>query len=238
MRRFLVAETPREGTELRLSPEETKHCTRVLRLQAGDRLLLADGKGTEAEAELLGTEKQGALVRVLHVREAPQRPFRLDLLQAPLKGARMDWLVEKACELGVNAIHPIESQFTVAKGEKADRWRRLAGAAAKQSGNPQIPEIHECSGIQEAINRLPRPFRGLLLSPTATQGLADGLRAAEGKGNVALAIGPEGGFSEEEEKAFQAAGFLPCRLSQQILRGETAALAAVAIALHALELKP
>src|SRR4051794_10905623 len=100
MKRFLVTEPLRVGARIRLSADESKHATRVMRLQPGDSVLLTDGKGHEAEAELVSAEKTGALLEVKAVREAPARPFRLELLQGMLKGARMDWLVEKSTELG------------------------------------------------------------------------------------------------------------------------------------------
>lgn len=234
MKRFLIEGELKEGLELVLAPEESKHAARVMRLVAGDEILLADGKGREARAEILDAEKTGMRVRVLSLEASRARPYRLELWQATLKGPRMDWLVEKATELGVDALRPIRSQYSVAEG-KLERWQRLAQSALKQSGNLRLPEITEATPLAEAWAQLPAAFTGILLSPSAKQGLAAALAATSAQGNVILAIGPEGGFSPEEENAFLARGFLACGLSSQILRGETAALAALAVASHSLE---
>lgn len=238
MRRFLVAGELKEGVPIRLSPEESKHCTRVMRLGPGDQILLADGKGLEAEAKILSADKTGVEVEVTRVRERLSRQFRLDLVQAPLKGPRMDWLMEKATELGVDAIHVLDSAYGVASGERVERWERIAQAAVKQSGNPRLPAIHEASPLTEVLQRLPSPFAGFLLSPSAKAGLAEAVQArmSGGATHFVLVIGPEGGFSKAEEEAFQSRGFQPCLLSTQVLRGETAAITALAIALHALEI--
>lgn len=236
MKRFLVNEELRPCTRIRLSAEESKHATRVMRLQPGDKVLLADGRGKEAEAELVSAGRDGAIVEVKSVREAAARPFRLELLQGTLKGARMDWLVEKATELGVDAIRAVDTQYSVA-GDRADRWARVAQAALKQSGNLRAPELPEVAPLANALTSLAPGHHGFLLSPTAESGLGAAVARAlpQGKGTVVLAIGPEGGFSPEEEKLLEDKGFRPCRLSAQILRGETAGLVAAAIALHALE---
>ncbi len=238
MKRFLVRERLVEGSRLQLSQEESKHCTRVMRLGAGDSILLTDGKGLEAEAKIISSEKSGVVAEVTAVKEEASRGFRFELIQAPLKGPRMDWLVEKATELGVHALHVLDSQFSVAGGERSERWQRLAQAAMKQSGNTRLPEIHDAAPLKEVLGRLPSGFAGFLLSPGASTGLAEAVSGAikQGKEHVVLAIGPEGGFSREEEEAFAAQGFLPCLLSRQILRGETAALSALVIALHTLEI--
>lgn len=238
MKRFLVSGELSEGTRLRLSPEESKHCVRVMRLGPGDSVLLSDGRGREAEAKIVSAEKGGVEVEVTALREAAARGFRLDLVQAPLKGPRMDWLVEKATELGVDAIHVLESEHAVAGGEREDRWQRIAQAAVKQSGSPRLPEIHGAAALDQVLGRFSPPYVGLLLSPSAKAGLAEAVHArlSGGATRFVLVIGPEGGFSKAEEEAFQSRGFQPCLLSTQILRGETAALTALAIALHALEI--
>lgn len=235
VKRFLVNQPLVAGTRLQLSPEESKHAVRVMRLEAGAKVLLTDGKGHEAEATLLSSDKSGATFDVGAVREARVKAFRLELLQGVLKGPRMDWLVEKATELGVNAIRAVDTQYSVA-GERADRWARVAQAALKQSGNLTMPEFPPVCGLAEALDHLPSGFHGLLLSPTAKEGLAPLVKSlGPSPGTVVLAIGPEGGFSPAEEKLLETKGFRACLLSGQILRGETAALVAASVALHALE---
>jgi 16S rRNA (uracil1498-N3)-methyltransferase len=235
MKRFLVIQPLLEGARLQLSPEESKHAVRVMRLELGTKVLLSDGKGHEAEATLLSSDKSGATFDVGVVRAAPAKGYRIELLQGTLKGPRMDWLVEKATELGVSVIHAVDTQYSVA-GERADRWARVAQAALKQSGNLTMPEFPTPCGLAEALDRLAPGFHGLLLSPGASNGLAPLVKSlGSNPGTVVLAIGPEGGFSPQEEKLLETKGFRSCLLSAQILRGETAALVAAAVALHALE---
>lgn len=116
MKRFLVKHALTPGARIQLSPEESKHCTRVMRLVTGDAILLTDGKGLEAEARILSTEKSGVIAEVSVLREVASRLFRFELIQAPLKGPRMDWLVEKATELGVDTLHVMDSQFSRSGG--------------------------------------------------------------------------------------------------------------------------
>ncbi len=236
MKRFLVDEKLVEGAKLSLSVEESKHATRVMRLGIGSKILLTDGKNHEAEAEILEIGKSGTFVKVISVRTAQARSHKVELLQATLKGNRMDWLVEKATELGVDALHVVDSQFSVA-GDRAERWARLAHAAMKQSGNLKMPEIFEAAPMSEVLDRIPADFHGFLLSPSAQEGLSAAISRVlpKNSGPVFLAIGPEGGFSEAEERVLRERGFTPCLLSTQVLRGETAALCALSVALHALE---
>lgn len=236
MRRFLVSENLAAGAEFRLPLEESKHAIRVMRLSVGSKILLTNGRGEEAEAEILDLDLSGSLVRVLSLAEKKERRFRIELLQAAIKGNRMDWIVEKATELGVDAIHVIDSQFSVG-GDRLQRWERLAHAALKQSGNLKMPEIFESVPLLEALARIPADSCKFLLSLEGHKGLAEEIQSnlPQGEARVFLAIGPEGGFSADEEKIFAENGFKPCLLSSNILRGETAAVSALSVALHALE---
>ncbi len=230
MKRFLVSATLTPGAEVRLSPEESRHAAKALRLAVGDEALLADGRGLEALARVSGVGKE-VTFQVLSLREKAQRSGRrVTLLQAPLKGPRMDWLIEKLTELGVATIQPVLSEHTVAAPTKLDRWHRLAQSALKQSGNLLLPEIHEPVPLAEALRALPEGKR-FLLSPGGQRSLAAALLEAP-QADVVLAIGPEGGFSPAEERVFAEAGFESLTLSQQILRGETAAIVATALALQ------
>lgn len=236
MRRFFVPEqsfTP--GAQLKLSPEETKHAAKVLRMEAGAEVLLLNGKGSEARARFLSLGPEGAEVEILEVRTL-EKAIRLELLQAPLKGPKMDWLVEKLTELGVDALWPARTQRTVAAGEKEERWQRIAQAAVKQSGNPSMPEIHSVLPLSEAVARLPEATK-ILLQPGASLSLAEAVRGAKAAGAqaVVLAIGPEGGFTPDEERQLAESGFVAACLSKQVLRGETAAIAALAIAAHCID---
>lgn len=240
MKRFLVSEPLEKGKAIRLSPQESKHALRVLRLKLGDKVLLVNGRGVEAVGVIQTEDKEGALIEVAECKQSEQiRETRIELFQSCLKGPRMDWLVEKLVELGVDALYPVNSKYTVAQGEKEERWQRIAQSAAKQSGNPIMPEIHPVTPFDSRLKELPRTDSlCILLSPQANMGLGKVIEEQQKRKKakrLILAIGPEGGFSEEEEEELLLKGFIPAALSKQILRGETAAITALAIAVHAID---
>jgi 16S rRNA (uracil1498-N3)-methyltransferase len=235
MKRFLVNGGLSVGSRLELPPEEARHARRVLRLEVGDEVLVTDGRGSEANARIAESSKDGMWVEITSVKEGAARACKVEILQAPLKGPRMDWLVEKLTELGVDALHPVQTERTVAGKDKEDRWGRLVQAAMKQSGNLRALELSPTLTLPEALAaETQRAGLKLLLAPQApvslAQALQNGLR--EKPARILLAIGPEGGFSAAEEELFIRQGFQPVALSRQILRGETAGLIAAAITLH------
>lgn len=232
MRRFLVGGGLKAGATLTLSPEESKHAVKSLRLTEGSTIALIDGRGLEAEGLLRSADMGGALVEILSVREA-EASLPIEIIQATLKGPKMDWLVEKLTEIGVAEIRLAITKHTVATGEKIERWQRIAQSAVKQSGNPQIPSIHAAKPLAELLPLLGEGLK-ILLQPGADKGLAELIRENKGQ-RVMLAIGPEGGFTPDEERYLQEAGFVPAALSRQILRGETAALVAAALAAHSID---
>jgi 16S rRNA (uracil1498-N3)-methyltransferase len=231
MRTFLVKKSFSAGERVRLGAEESSHALNSLRLGQGELVRLSNGAGIEGEGKIWKTEA-GAEVEVLKIMAADKKTA-LHFLQAPLKGPKMDWLVEKLTELGVSRLQLIQTERTVATAEKIERWERLAEAALKQSGSPQLLRIQPVQPLAEALRSLP-PSLKILLQPGAPESLAHLLAKASGIETLVLALGPEGGFSPSEENILVAAGFQPARLSSQILRGETAGIAAAAIAAHTL----
>lgn len=232
MRRFLVGGGLQVGAHITLSPEESKHAVKSLRLVEGSTIALMDGRGLEAEGLLRSANMAAAVVEVVSVKEA-EAALPIEIIQATLKGPKMDWLIEKLTEIGVAEIRIASTKHTVATGEKIDRWLRIAQSAVKQSGNPSIPSIHAALPLVDIVPTLGNGLK-ILLQPGAPKGLAELIRENKGQ-RVMLAIGPEGGFSAEEERYLQEAGFVPAALSRQILRGETAALVAAALAAHSID---
>jgi len=208
------------------------HAARVLRLSAGDSVVLFDGSGGEYEARLEMPGRGRVLAETGERRDFEREsPLAVTLLQAVSSGERMDFTIQKAVELGVAAIHPVYSERSIVRlsGEREAKrlahWRRVAVAACEQCGRNRIPEI----AAPMALDRYRAAGDSkILLAPSAAQRLADLAR-----GPLVLAAGPEGGFSEQEEALLQRAGFVAARLGPRILRTETAALAALA-ALNAL----
>ena len=247
--RCFVPEALSAGSIVTLPEETAAHLTRVLRLRAGAQLTVFDGRGGEYEARLL----EGTLARTggrvpVQIEVGEYRPadrearLPVTLLQCLARGERMDWIVQKATELGVATIVPVWSQYSVvqlepaAAGRRLAHWRGVALGACEQCGRNRVPEILEPRDVQAACAAsaaAKSPPLRLLLSPEARVSLPQALQSAElpklpHATAIVLLVGPEGGLAESELAAAQAHGFVPCRLGPRILRAETAPLAALA----------
>jgi 16S rRNA (uracil1498-N3)-methyltransferase len=222
--------TPGDSIEL---PANAARHVQVLRLQPGAVVTLFNGEGGEYEATVrqMGRSHVQVLVGAHHVieREAPRA---VHLLVGMPANERMDWLVEKATELGVASIQPIVAERSVLKlkGERAEKkrahWQGIAMAACEQCGRNRVPAVHEALGLHEwlALGQTQGTRLVLSLQPGA-QPLS---QAAPGDGPVTLLSGPEGGLSPTEEQAALAAGFVTVTLGPRVLRSETAPLAVLA----------
>lgn len=228
------------GCELLLPPMASAHLLRVLRLRVGAALTLFNGQGGEYSAELIGTEKSGARVRIGAFDSVEREsPLQLTLLQGIARGERMDLIVQKASELGVNSIVPLSCEFSVVRlapqalARRCERWQAVAISACEQCGRnrpPRVEPIVELDAACAAITAGDASLR-LMLVPDASESLSALARGS--LRSVALLVGPEGGLSGREQLLAQRAGFRACRLGPRTLRTETAPLAALA-ALQAL----
>ena len=236
LRRVFVAESFSRGEEqlLRLSPEESRHLAKVLRAERGTEVEALDGCGTIWRAEVMDANPREVALRALEeTRVAPSVP-RYELGVALPKGGRMDDLARQLVELGVARLSPLLTEHSEAGkvaergAAKMEKWRRIAVEACKQSGNPWLPEIFEPRPFIDWLSSLPAGGVYWLGSPGAHPPGSGG--EDEEAENVAVAIGPEGGFSAREEEQAAQAGFLPVGLGPYVLRVETAAVAALAVA--------
>jgi 16S rRNA (uracil1498-N3)-methyltransferase len=207
----------------------------VLRLEPGDDVLVFNGRDGEWQAKLARPSKK-ALALTPHTQARPQTtPGDLHYLFAPLKRARLDYMVQKAVEMGVSRLAPVHTRFTQAERVNLERMRANAIEAAEQCGILDLPEVVEPLPLARALAAL-EPERVLIFCDEAAEhadpvaGLA-ALRGAEGrKPPLAVLIGPEGGFAEEERKALLArANVVRLPLGPRILRADTAAVAALAL---------
>jgi 16S rRNA (uracil1498-N3)-methyltransferase len=215
-----------ESGDLELSAENARIARSVLRLVRGDRVDLLDGKGRVARAAVAEVGKRSAAVRIESVARHERPVPRITLLQGLPKGEKADFVVQKACELGVEKLVFIATEFAVPRGgAKADRWRRIAVEALRQSGNPFLPEILGPLPLEAALSAHLSEANLLFDETEPGRTLKQAFAIAP---SVSLAVGPEGGFSAAEREAFVAAGFVPVRLGPYVLRTETAAVAAVA----------
>jgi 16S rRNA (uracil1498-N3)-methyltransferase len=235
----LYVDTPlSEGSHLELPEGAAHHAARVLRLKDGDAVVLFDGRGGEYEARLVIPGRGQVSAETAAWRD-PEResPLRVTLVQGISSSDKMDFTIQKAVELGVATIQPVFSAKSLVRlsgereAKKLAHWRRIVIAACEQCGRNRLPEVREAMSV-EACGRTPSEATlRLLLSPEGTAGLKD-VKPNIGQ-TIAVAAGPEAGFSDDEEQVLQRAGFVPVRLGPRILRTETAALAALA-ALNAL----
>lgn len=228
--RFFCPDGLLPASDMPLPAAVAHHAERVLRLAVGDPVTLFDGQGGECAASILAFGKQ-PLAR-LGPRLAIEResPLQITLVQALASGDKMDWVVQKAVELGVAAVRPVAAERSVLKlaGERADKrvahWQQVAVAACEQSGRNRVPVVGE---ILPLAKYLARPFDGtrLILAPGADGALA---RKARPTRPLAILIGPEGGWSPAELDLAARAGCEPLALGPRVLRTETAGLAALA----------
>lgn len=201
----------------------------VLRLQAGDRLELLDGTGQVHEAEIVSLTKELVTVKVVRSSPSDREPVvKVTLAQALPKGSKMDFVVEKSVELGVNRIIPVLTERTIGRSAKTERWRKLAKEAAEQAGRAIIPEVSESTNFASVL-KLKERF-DLALLPWELEkniSLRSALQASKPSSIIVL-IGPEGGFSQAEVEQARAMGWQTVTLGKRILRTETAGLAVLA----------
>lgn len=228
--RFHVPEV-RSSLTLPLPEAASHHAAHVLRLQAGAAVRVFDGEGHEFEATLASDGKRGLGVCVgVEVAPRPESPLHLTLAIAPLKGDRMDWVVQKATELGVVVIQPVVTARTDAEGRPAlagartDRWRKIASGAAEQCGRARVPVVRETVHMNTFL-REPRQSENIILLETGENPPLGRTRAVQA---ILVLVGPAGGFAPDEVEAAIRAGFAPRSLGPRILRAETAAIASLA----------
>ena len=213
-----------------ISGDDARHLTRVLRVEAGQRYEISDNRNVYL-AEIETARKEQVVFRTLERMTAPAPAPKLILLAALFKFDRFEWMVEKATELGVAEIVPVESARSERGLERAahkrvDRWRRIALEASQQSRRAFLPEVREPVAFAEA--RVFTATHRLVLDEDADAPrlVAPVVNAVD---SIAILIGPEGGWTEEERAEFTAAGWARASLGPLILRAETAAIAALAI---------
>jgi 16S rRNA (uracil1498-N3)-methyltransferase len=223
-----------KGMRIALPDSAAAHLLRVLRLGIGDACVLFNGDGHDYAATIVSVARKIAEAEVSDACPVDnESPLRITLAQALARGEKMDWIIQKATELGVAAIQPIVSERTEVKldGERADKrrahWQAVAIAACEQCGRARLPLIAEPLALHHYASSLDRESLKLMLDPDAQTTLR-ALSLADAPG-IELAIGPEGGFSQRDLAQLNAAGFLGLRLGPRVLRTETAGLAALAI---------
>lgn len=226
-----------DGALIEVVGEEARHAVRVSRLRAGERIMVGDGAGALASGAVEQVAKDRFCLRVDSVRREAAPEHRLVLVQALAKGDRSERAVEQATEFGVDAIIPWESSRSVSRWEgKADRglakWQRVARESSKQSIRARIPEVAGLIGLEELNGLAARPGAVVLvLHPRGEESLSGwaGDGKALGFDEMFIVVGPEGGLSDAELEAFEAAGAAILTLGDTVLRTSSAGPAALAV---------
>jgi 16S rRNA (uracil1498-N3)-methyltransferase len=233
--RFFLPTTQIHGSHALLTGPEFHHLRRVLRLNAGDILTLCDENGGEHQGVITRLSTTRAEVSITASVPSGSPTFFLTLAQGMLKGQRMDLVIEKATEIGVQCIVPFFSAFTVAQlpegrhVERLARWQRIAQSAAKQSGSP-IPHIATPQAFAELLAAVPDGAGKLLLyEKERSSTLKTFARNSPRFSSLWIVVGPEGGFPPAEVEQARAADFHVVGFGTHTLRAETAGIVAVAL---------
>jgi 16S rRNA (uracil1498-N3)-methyltransferase len=229
--RLYVSQDLAEGGEVKLDPQQTNYLVNVLRLGAGAPVLLFNGRDGEFSASLSTSSRKAALLAVGARTRAQETPPDVDYLFAPLKHARLDYMAQKAVEMGARRLRPLITRHTQVARVNLDRLRANAIEACEQCGVIWVPEIVPVAPLGEALRGWP-PERLLVFCDEETEQASplDALGSARADNGVGLLIGPEGGFDDDERAAILSAPrVLRLSLGPRILRADTAAVAALAL---------
>ncbi|MBS3907728.1 MAG: 16S rRNA (uracil(1498)-N(3))-methyltransferase [Syntrophaceae bacterium] len=236
MPRFYIPNPQIEKDLLTIKGNEVRHIRRVLRLKAGDEITVFDGSGKEYEGRIIEEGPTSVVIEVGDIFSSKEEaPLEVTLAQSLLKGEKMDYLIQKATELGVREIIPFFSSRSVPlldkskKLERHRRWERIAIEASKQCGRGFIPKIDHIRDYSEMLSLAPLESLRLILWEEEGGRLKEVLKEFKNKKRIFFIVGPEGGLSREEVEKSKGMGFIPVYMGQRILRAETASLCLLSI---------
>ena len=232
--RFYIPQSITLGDVLQVPDNTARHMVQVLRLQVSDEVILFTGNNIEYQAIISEIKKKFVLVKIVGEKaNSIESPVHIHLIQAISKGDRMDWVIQKAVELGVASILPVTSERTNVslkgerQGKKLDHWQGVINSACEQCGRNHIPNLHPLQSLGEAVSVLSQhEAHRIILDPRSENKLQS---QNWGSKNLILAIGPEGGFSEQEVEFLLQSSFQSYNLGPRILRTETAAIAGISL---------
>ncbi len=219
------------NSEIELDEDGLGHLIRVLRFKENDHFVVFDGNGHEYEAVILKATKSKASYRCIsEIKRNVESPLYIELGQVISRGDKMEFTIQKACELGISEITPLYSSRCGVKldekrqAKKIEQWQKIAISACEQSGRNVVPHVNEITNIDDWYGKNPQSL-SLTLDPKASIKLTE----LDIKDHLRLLIGPEGGLDADEIKKASENNFVGVTLGPRILRTETAALAALCI---------
>jgi len=239
--RFFVSESDIEDQDVRFTREQAHQLCHVLRLKPGDAVVVLDNTGAEYDVTLTAATGKEATGRITAKRLANGEPkTQITVFQSLLARDKFEWVLQKATEVGVARIIPVQTQRSIARAKQIDakkltRWRRILTEAAEQSHRGRIPEIQEPLAWDKTLSQLNDFDRALIAATSGkTHSLKEALRTGgHPPSSIALLIGPEGGFTPDEVHQARDHGAAPVGLGPRILRTETAAIVTTALILSA-----
>lgn len=244
MQRFFVTPDQVGEDKIRIQGSDVNHMKNVLRMRPGEEVMVSDGNNRQYRCRVEDYPEGEAVLAILEAGLVDtELPSRIYLFQGLPKQEKMELIVQKAVELGVCQVIPVQTRRCVVKldakkaAKKVQRWQQIAESAAKQAGRGYIPAVSEVMTFQEAlafsealdIRLIPYELAGGM---EGTRKILDGIRPGQ---SVGIFIGPEGGFEKEEVGRAVEAGAMPITLGKRILRTETAGIAVLSILMYRLE---
>jgi len=244
MYRFYITAEQVQDNEILITGEDVNHIKNVLRMRAGEQMILCDGEGTDYLCRLIGPRERNLAAEIISAEKSDtELPTRLVLFQGLPKKDKMELIIQKAVELGAAEIIPVVTKRTIVKTDegkeekKLARWQAIAESAAKQSGRGVIPRIHNILSMKEALAQMADFDYNVILYENAhgMKPTAEFLKKAPQAGSIGVFVGPEGGFEEEEVAAVVEHGAECLSLGKRILRTETAGLAMLSMLMLSIE---
>ncbi len=233
--RFFISSSQVREDRITVTGEDVRHIASVLRMKTGDELLLCDGQGTDYRVRIIDAGKKEIRTEVVGSTRRELAGPAITLGQGLPKSDKMDWIVQKATELGVSSIVPLVTERTIVKirdeEKRVSRWQKICREAAMQSNRPDIPRVEPILRFSDFLRTLNSELGTLLLLPweEGTTPIKNVLRAHSAVKDIIVLIGPEGGFAPSEAELARANGFHLVSLGPNILRTETAAISALAM---------
>jgi len=243
MPRFFIDKSAINGSTASITGQDATHISRVLRLKSGDELVLCDGRGNDYIALIANIDKEKVTVNITEQKKNQNEPLALvTLFQGIPKSDKMDFIIQKCVEIGIMSIVPIITEHVVVKvdqkeavNKRVERWNKISFEAAKQSERGIVPKIAAPMEFHDALHMVGGKYSAVIPYEKETKvGLKSFIEGIKGEKEIAVFIGPEGGFAESEVREAVKHGAVPVTLGPRILRTETAGIFVLTILMYEL----